>query len=192
MGYHIVRTTQAKWKDHFPSIEFDVSMPRHWLQCKLISHTEKKAQVSCHFSKHNLILLFFFSSILQTSPLYPSEIIQLRGTLDPQVCPHNSELIAYIYSGDLWVINTISGHCKRLTKAHDENKSFSDNPLSAGVPSYVMQEEFSRYQGYWWQTRPAHGTYMNHIYLEIELMLIDIMVRIHSNTNSPGLVMEYK
>lgn len=39
----------------------------------------------------------------------------------------------------------------RLTNAHDENKSFSDNPLSAGVPSYVMQEEFSRYQGFWWQ-----------------------------------------
>lgn len=87
----------------------------------------------------------------QTNPLYPSEIVQLRGTLDPQICPQNSELIAYIQSGDIWVINTISGSCKRLTDAHDENKSFSDNPLSAGVPSYVMQEEFSRYQGYWWQ-----------------------------------------
>lgn len=51
------------------------------------------------------------------------------------------------------VINTVSGHNIRLTNAHDENKSFSDNPLSSGVPSYVMQEEFSRYQGFWWQPK---------------------------------------
>lgn len=46
----------------------------------------------------------------------------------------------------------VSGHTKRLTNTHDESKSYNDNPsLSAGVPSYVMQEEFSRYQGFWWQ-----------------------------------------
>lgn len=27
----------------------------------------------------------------------------------------------------------------------------ADNPRSAGVPSFVMQEEFDRYTGYWWQ-----------------------------------------
>lgn len=27
----------------------------------------------------------------------------------------------------------------------------ADDPLAAGLPSYVMQEEFDRYQGYWWQ-----------------------------------------
>lgn len=88
---------------------------------------------------------------MQSSPLYPSELVQLRGALDPQICPDNSEIVAYISSGDIWVINMVSGHNMRLTNAHDENKSFSDSPLSAGVPSYVMQEEFSRYQGFWWQ-----------------------------------------
>lgn len=79
--------------------------------------------------------------------------MQLRGALDPQICPDNSEIVAYIASGDIWAINMVSGHNVRLTNAHDENKSFSDNPLSAGVPSYVMQEEFSRYQGFWWQPK---------------------------------------
>lgn len=87
------------------------------------------------------------------NPLYPSELVQLRGAIDPQICPQNSELIAYISAGDIWVIHTVSGHIKRLTNAHDENKSFSDSPLSSGVPSYVMQEEFSRYQGFWWQPK---------------------------------------
>lgn len=75
----------------------------------------------------------------------------MREGLDPQICPDNSEIFAYISSGDIWVINMVSGHNVRLTNAHDENKTLSDNPLSAGVPSYVMQEEFSRYDGFWWQ-----------------------------------------
>lgn len=94
------------------------------------------------FLKNVLLLL-----LLQTSPLYPSELVQLRGALNPQICPDNSEVVAYTSSGDIWVINMMSGHSKRLTNAHDENKSFSDNPMMAGVSSYVMQEEFSRYQG---------------------------------------------
>lgn len=32
-------------------------------------------------------------------------------------------------------------------------RNLADDPLSAGVPSYVMQEEFCRYQGYWWQPK---------------------------------------
>lgn len=96
---------------------------------------------------------------MQTIPLYPSELVQLRGAIDPQICPDNSEIIAYIGGGDIYVINTVSGHSKRLTNAHDENKSFSDNPLSAGVPSYVMQEEFSRFQGFWWQPKSNDGIY---------------------------------
>lgn len=68
-------------------------------------------------------------------------------------------MIAYIMNGDLWVINMVSGHSRRLTNTHGENRSLSDNPLSAGVPSYVMQEEFSRYQGFWWQPKNIDGIY---------------------------------
>lgn len=43
-----------------------------------------------------------------------------------------------------------------MTYAH----SFKRNdPLSAGVPSYVMQEEFSRYEGFWWQPCCIDGVY---------------------------------
>lgn len=73
------------------------------------------------------------------------------AAIDPQICPKNSDLIAYISGGDIWVTHTQSGHGQRLTYAHDGRKAFPDDPLSAGVPSYVMQEEFSRYEGFWWQ-----------------------------------------
>lgn len=49
--------------------------------------------------------------------------------------------------------HTLSGHGERLTYAHDGRRTLSEDPLMAGVPSYVMQEEFSRYQGYWWQPK---------------------------------------
>lgn len=78
-------------------------------------------------------------------------ICQSWAAIDPQICPKNSDLIAYICGGDIWVTHTQSGHGQRLTYAHDGRKPFTDDPLSAGVPSYVMQEEFSRYEGFWWQ-----------------------------------------
>lgn len=91
----------------------------------------------------------------QTIALFPSElrISQLWAALDPQICPDNSDLIAYVSGGDIWVTHTLSGDSERLTFAHDGRKVFAEDPLSAGVPSYVMQEEFSRYQGYWWQPK---------------------------------------
>ena len=29
--------------------------------------------------------------------------------------------------------------------------SIDDQPISAGLPSFIIQEEFDRYTGYWWQ-----------------------------------------
>ena len=50
-------------------------------------------------------------------------------------------------------IITVTGSTLRLTFAHKGGRNLCDDPLSAGIPSYVMQEEFSRYQGYWWQPK---------------------------------------
>lgn len=71
--------------------------------------------------------------------------------LNPQICPSNPELVAYICNYDLWVTHAAVGSTVRLTYAHKGARTLADDPLWAGVPSYVMQEEFSRYQGYWWQ-----------------------------------------
>lgn len=57
---------------------------------------------------------------------------------------------------DIYVTHSISGHDQRLTYSHGEKRN---DPLSAGVPSYVMQEEFNRYQGFWWQPASSDGIY---------------------------------
>lgn len=57
---------------------------------------------------------------------------------------------------DIYVHHAISGHSERLTFAHSSKRN---DPLSAGVPSYVMQEEFNRYEGFWWQPCSEDGLF---------------------------------
>lgn len=64
--------------------------------------------------------------------------------LCPQICPWNNALIAHTCSGDLYLSHSITGSSMRLTHAKKGNRSLADDPLTAGTPSYVMQEEFTR------------------------------------------------
>lgn len=96
-----------------------------------------------------------------SSLLYPTEIrMNLPGAkLNPQMCPCNSELVAFIHNQDIYVTHTVTGHTQRLTFAHKNTGNIQDDPLSAGIPSYVIQEEFCRYQGFWWQPTTADDVY---------------------------------
>lgn len=69
-------------------------------------------------------------------------ICQTWPALDHQICPHNSDLVAYVCGGDIWVTHTFIGEGERLTYAHDGRRSVSEDPLTAGIPSYVMQVIF--------------------------------------------------
>ena len=39
--------------------------------------------------------------------------------------------------------------------------SLASDPISSGVPSFVVQEEFDRYTGYWWETASDHISMAN-------------------------------
>ncbi|ESO90963.1 hypothetical protein LOTGIDRAFT_217498 [Lottia gigantea] len=73
--------------------------------------------------------------------------------MDPKICPTDVDLVAFIHDNDVWVTNLQTGCEKRLTFAHKgkNDNSLSTDPLSAGVPSFVIQEEFDRHTGYWWK-----------------------------------------
>lgn len=90
---------------------------------------------------------------MQHGQLFPTKLRMTPSgaKINSQICPTNPDLVAYICNHDIWVTHTVSGSNVRLTYAHKGGRNLADDPLSAGVPSYVMQEEFSRYQGYWWQ-----------------------------------------
>jgi len=68
-------------------------------------------------------------------------------------------LVAFVANADVWVTHTGTGYEERLTWTHGVSKNLSSNPLSAGIPSYVIQEEFCRFQGFWWQPVASDGVY---------------------------------
>uniref|UniRef100_A0A0A9VTT3 Dipeptidyl peptidase 8 n=1 Tax=Lygus hesperus TaxID=30085 RepID=A0A0A9VTT3_LYGHE len=97
----------------------------------------------------------------RNGPLFPSELRTgtVGAKLTPQICPSNPDLIAYVSNCDIWLSHEASGTSERLTYSHRGSRNLADDPLSSGTPSYVIQEEFSRYQGFWWQPQSKNGVY---------------------------------
>jgi dipeptidyl-peptidase 9 len=69
------------------------------------------------------------------------------------MCPSNPDLIAYVFDGDIWV-HHVNSDCvdfpQRMTSYASQRERLKCD-RSAGYPSFVMQEEFDRYVGFWWQ-----------------------------------------
>nr|CAD7590220.1 unnamed protein product [Timema genevievae] len=125
-----------------------------------------------------------FSASIISGPLFPAELRMnsCGAKLNPQICPSNPDLVAYVCDCDIWVSHTLTGCSVRLTFAHKGGRNMADDPLSAGLPSYVMQEEFSRYQGYWWQPRTPDGVYRI-LYEEVDESDVKIFCFPSSNSN---------
>ncbi|XP_050035514.1 dipeptidyl peptidase 9-like [Dermacentor andersoni] len=106
--------------------------------------------------------LFFCDDMPLGGPHFP---VELRTSLscarlNAQLCPCNGDVVAFVAAGDLWVTHLGSGAEARLTHTRSEGATVSESPVSVGVPSYVTQEEFNRYVGFWWCPMvDAVGTY---------------------------------
>ena len=77
----------------------------------------------------------------------------LSGTrMDAKICQRNPDIISFIFADDIWVANTRTGQELRLTFVRTPGR---DECVSAGIPSFVTQEEFDRFTGYWWEPKDA-------------------------------------
>ncbi|XP_018602281.1 dipeptidyl peptidase 8-like isoform X1 [Scleropages formosus] len=70
--------------------------------------------------------------------------------MDPKLCPVDPTWFCFVHSCDIWIGNLETGEERRLTFAHKGLPNLRDDPKSAGVASFLLQEEFDRYTGYWW------------------------------------------
>ncbi|RUS69633.1 hypothetical protein EGW08_022607 [Elysia chlorotica] len=118
----------------------------------------------------------------------PTRAIGAR--LDPKICPSNPDLLTFINDSDIWLTCLESGREIRLTHASRGmfgDSRVEDNPVSNGVPSFVIQEEFDRYTGYWWSPQCQHrgdGKQVYHIlYEEVDESEVGI-VSIFSPSNT--------
>uniref|UniRef100_A0A673GKB5 dipeptidyl-peptidase IV n=1 Tax=Sinocyclocheilus rhinocerous TaxID=307959 RepID=A0A673GKB5_9TELE len=85
------------------------------------------------------------------APMKPVEIkTQCSGIrMDPKISPGDPSFIAFINNNDLWVTNIETGEERRLTFCHKGLNNVKEDPKSAGVATFVIQEEFDRFTGYW-------------------------------------------
>ncbi|XP_053386978.1 dipeptidyl peptidase 9-like [Mercenaria mercenaria] len=134
-------------------------------------------------------------NLTSVDPVFPQNIdTNVQGArMDPQICPNNSDLVAFVNCNDLWVVNTKTGQEVRLTHSNKGTGCLKEDPYSSGVPSFVVQEEFDRYTGYWWEPKcdksPDSKTYRI-LYEEVDESEVDIL-QIYSPLEDKG-VDEYR
>uniref|UniRef100_G3PSD5 dipeptidyl-peptidase IV n=1 Tax=Gasterosteus aculeatus aculeatus TaxID=481459 RepID=G3PSD5_GASAC len=92
------------------------------------------------------------NGFIQSAPVKPMEIkTQCSGTrMDPKICPGDPDFMAFINNNDLWIAHIKTGEERRLTYCHKGVDNVKEDPKSAGVATFVIQEEFDRFTGYWW------------------------------------------
>lgn len=99
--------------------------------------------------------------------------------MDPTICPADPSWIAFVHSNDLWVASIESGEERRLTFVHKDMVGVEEDSRSAGVASFVLQEEFDRYTGYWWCPRneqtPSGGQILRILYEENDESEVEII-----------------
>lgn len=108
---------------------------------------DRQASSSNSFNLPNLP-----SPLFSSAPYIPIQFMNNPHVkTNAKICPYNADLVAYLADNDLWVCDLISLRDIRLT-----NTKYTETAIKAGCPSFVMQEEFGRYTGFWW--RPTVST----------------------------------
>uniref|UniRef100_A0A8C5GLL1 dipeptidyl-peptidase IV n=1 Tax=Gouania willdenowi TaxID=441366 RepID=A0A8C5GLL1_GOUWI len=121
------------------------------------------------------------NGFIQSAPVKPVEIkTQCSGTrMDPKICPGDPDFIAFINNNDLWIANVKTGEERRLTHCHKGVDNVKEDPKSAGVATFVIQEEFDRFTGYWWSPTAAEdpngGKTMHLLYEEVDETEVEII-----------------
>ncbi|XP_006831589.1 PREDICTED: dipeptidyl peptidase 8 isoform X1 [Chrysochloris asiatica] len=99
--------------------------------------------------------------------------------MDPKLCPADPDWIAFIHSNDIWISNIVTREERRLTYVHNELANMEEDPRSAGVATFVLQEEFDRYSGYWWcpeaESAPSGGKILRILYEENDESEVEII-----------------
>lgn len=89
---------------------------------------------------------------IPSPPYVPHKLMtNTHVKLNATICPNNPDVVAYLADNDLWVCDLVSCKEMRLTTT-----DYAKSAVMAGRPSFVMQEEFSRFNGFWWRPAPTY------------------------------------
>ncbi|XP_063651225.1 dipeptidyl peptidase 8 isoform X13 [Pan troglodytes] len=118
--------------------------------------------------------------LFQQQPLRPNlvETSCPNIRMDPKLCPADPDWIAFIHSNDIWISNIVTREERRLTYVHNELANMEEDARSAGVATFVLQEEFDRYSGYWWCPKAETSTANPKVTFKMSEIMIDAEGRI--------------
>ncbi|KAM9849126.1 dipeptidyl peptidase 9-like [Aulostomus maculatus] len=116
-----------------------------------------------------------------TCPMKPVEIkSHISGSrMDPKICPGDPNFIGFINNNDIWVCSIETGEERRLTFCHKGLNNPREDTKSAGVATFVTQEEFDRFTGYWWSPTAGEesdgGKTLQILYEEVDESEVEII-----------------
>ena len=88
--------------------------------------------------------------------------------MDCKICHADPDLVSFTRNGNIWVTRRSTGIEVNLTRLNDASKK-----VTAGTPSFIVQEEFNRYTGYWWQESTCAAEPFRILYEEIDESEVD-------------------
>ncbi|KAF6023356.1 DPP8 [Bugula neritina] len=95
---------------------------------------------------------------------------------------------AYVSDGDLWLYDLYTHSDHRLTFSKTVSAQ-GVQAVTSGSPSYIIQEEFSRYTGFWWQctdTSALDGVYRI-LYEEVNESDVDVVSIVSPTSKKDGV-----
>eukprot|EP00062_Callorhinchus_milii_P002215 gi/632938187/ref/XP_007904081.1/ PREDICTED: dipeptidyl peptidase 8 isoform X1 [Callorhinchus milii] len=181
-----------------PLLDYFQATPDYGIYCREEELLRERKRIgtigiaSYDFHKESGMLLFQASNIIYyvkdggqsgftKQPLNPltikTDCPKIR--MDPKICPADPDWVSFIHCNDLWICNIETGEEKRLTFAHKDLPNLEDDPKSAGIATFVLQEEFDRYTGYWWcpvaERTPDGGKVFRILYEENDESEVEII-----------------
>uniref|UniRef100_A0A915I2Q4 Dipeptidyl peptidase 8 n=1 Tax=Romanomermis culicivorax TaxID=13658 RepID=A0A915I2Q4_ROMCU len=135
-----------------------------------IGHYEFNQTHSLFLYSTNSKIYMLNDSASEEHPTVKELDLNLPGSspMDVKFCPVNVELKSFVLNGDLYLYYNENVH--RLTITGDEKLKVK----TAGVASYIVQEEFDRVTGYWWCPK-TNGNKYYILYEENDATSVDMI-----------------
>ncbi|KAL0478630.1 DPP9, partial [Acrasis kona] len=128
------------------------------------SRTNGISSYITHESTHQILLpsgcsLLLYNTITKELIVLPTPIDDVHAKMDAKFSPDGC-LVSYISDRDIYFHDIKKGLTHRITTSPDN--------CTSGVAEFIMQEEFDRFTGYWWDPScPVDQTYRV-AYLEVD------------------------
>lgn len=124
----------------------------------------RSRQILLPGGKH-LFLYDIDKSLLREIPSSFADSAKMDAKFSP-----GGEFVSFVSKGDIFVTHLASGIERRVTFSSQpqDDKSGTSTGVTSGIAEFIMQEEFSRFTGYWWSpTKNSDGEFLI-CYLEVD------------------------